>query len=418
MVYPSFFCFSRLWRSVVKRSLFGKNFVLASLSYFFVFLSSAMFYFLPLFLDQFHPSKSRVGLIMGIHSVASIMIRPLFGRILDKRGGRKVTMAGILVMIAVIPGFYLVESAGIFTIFLRVLNGIGWGIATTAILAICSEMSPPDRMAQSLGIIGAAGIVPGAIGPAMAEEILRRYGFNAVFTSALITLVAAFCCIIPIKEASLNKVHNKIKLTGSYAAYPILILLIIAAMPIAHGAARGTVLNFIVLFGASAGFSRVGPFFAAFSIAAILTRLGLGDLSDRYGRKRMVLPTAILIGLDLFWIAGVHSYWGFVMCGFVAGLGQGFMFPALSTYVIDFLGRGNKGLALGLYLSLYDIGMGLGSPVFGWISDIMGYRQMYVVAGCLIILLSLVFSIKAPPDPPSDLTAKAQRNEAAQSIVD
>jgi MFS family permease len=369
------------------------------LAYFFVFLSAAIFYLLPLFLDQFHASKSRVGLIMGVHSVASIMIRPLFGRVLDKRGGKKATIAGIALMIVVIPGFYLVHSAGILTIFLRVVNGIGWGIATTAILAICSEMSAPDRMAQSLGIIGAAGIVPGAIGPWLAEEILRRYNFNAVFTAALIALIAAFFCMIAIKEAPLRKVQTKFERSRSYLAYPVLILLIVAAMPIAHGAARGTVLNFIVLFGASAGFSRVGPFFAAFSAAAILTRLGLGDLSDRYGRKRVILPTAILVGLDLFWIAGVHSYWAFIMCGFVAGLGQGFMFPALSTYVIDFLGRENKGLALGLYLSLYDIGMGLGSPVFGWISDMAGYRQMYVVAGCLIILLSLVFTIKAPPDP-------------------
>jgi MFS family permease len=389
---------------VQRSSLFGKNFILASLAYFFVFLSAAIFYLLPIFLNQFHASKSRVGLIIGIHSVASILIRPLFGRILDKRGGRKVTIAGILLMIAVIPGFYLVESAGLLTVFLRAVSGIGWGIATTAILAICSEMSPPDKMAQSLGIIGAAGIVPGAIGPALAEEILRRYNFNAVFTAALIALIAALVCMIAINETQSNSTREKVERTRGYLAYPFLILLIVAAMPIAHGAARGTVLTFIALFGASAGFGRIAPFFIAFSVAAILTRLGLGDLSDRYGRKRIILPTAILVGLDLFWIAGVHSYSGFIACGFVAGLGQGFMFPALSTYVIDFLGRENKGLALGLYLSLYDIGMGLGSPVFGWISDMTSYRWMYVVAGCLIILLSVVFTIKAPPDPVPSMT--------------
>jgi MFS family permease len=398
----------------VKRSLFGRNFVLASLAYFFVFLSAAIFYLLPLFLNQFHASKSRVGLIIGIHSVASILIRPLFGRILDKRGGRKVTIAGILLMIAVIPGFYLVESAGLLAVFLRVASGIGWGIATTAILAICSEMSPPDKMAQSLGIIGAAGIVPGAIGPALAEEILRRYDFNAVFTAALITLIAALVCMLAIKETPPNNVREKIEITKGFLAYPVLILLIVAAMPIAHGAARGTVLTFIALFGASAGFGRIAPFFIAFSVAAILTRLGLGDLSDRYGRKRIILPTAILIGLDLFWIAGVHSYWGFIACGFVAGLGQGFMFPALSTYVIDFLGRRNKGLALGLYLSLYDIGMGLGSPVFGWISDMTSYRWMYVVAGCLIVLLSVVFTIKAPPDPVPMMTEQDKEKISVQ----
>jgi MFS family permease len=145
------------------------------------------------------------------------------------------------------------------------------------------------------------------------------------------------------------------------------------------------------------GFDRIGPFFLAFSVAAVITRLGLGDLSDRYGRKRVILPAALLIGFNLFWIAGAHSYWSFVMNGFVAGFGQGLIFPALSTYMIDFMGRGNKGLALGLYLSLFDVGMGIGSPLFGWISDAAGgYRLMYVVAGCLVLVLTVVFSIKAP----------------------
>jgi MFS family permease len=380
----------------VKRSLLGKDFVFASLGYFFVFFSISAFYLFPLFLDRFHPSKSRVGLIMGIHSVTAIMVRPLFGRILDKRGGRSGAIIGLLIMIAVMPGFYFVQSAGLLAFLLRALNGIGWGMATTAILAICSDFAPQDRMAHFLGVIGAAGIVSQAIGPTVAEEIFHRYDFTAVFHLSLMMLVAALLCVVVIKEAPLVGVRTKIQLKG-IAAYPFLILLVIAAMPIAHGAVRGTVLNFIALFGASMGFGRIGPFFLAFSAAAVVTRLGLGDLSDRYGRKRVILPAALLIGLNLFWIAGAHSYWGFVMSGFVAGFGQGLIFPALSTYVIDFMGRGNKGLALGLYLSLFDVGMGIGSPLFGWISDMAGgYRLMYAVAGCLILVLTAVFSIKAP----------------------
>ena len=171
-----------------------------------------------------------------------------------------------------------------------------------------------------------------------------------------------------------------------------------------HGAVRGTVLNFIALFGAGMDFRRVGPFFLAFSAAAVITRIGIGDISDRYGRKRVILPSALLIGLNMLWIAGIQSYWAFVLSGFVAGLGQGLIFPALRTYVIDFLGRENKGLALGLYLSLFDVGLGLGSPLFGWVSDAAGYRAMYAVAGCLAILWTLVFALKAPALRPRERT--------------
>jgi len=381
----------------VNRSLLSKGFIFASLGYFFIYFSASVFYLFPLYLDSFHPSKSRVGLIMGIHSVTAILVRPLFGRVLDKRGGRIVAIVGMLVMIASMPGFYLLQSAGLLAVLLRALNGVGWGVATTALLAICSDLVPPAQMAHSLGIIGVAGIVSQAVGPTVAEEILRHHSFNAVFTVSLVTLAAALLCIVPIKgEAAPKTARSKVEQKPSIVVYPLFILFIIAAMPVTHGAARGTVLNFIALYGASLGFGRIGPFFLAFSAAAIITRFGLGGISDRYGRKSVILPSAVLIGLNLFWIAGLHSYWAFVVTGFIAGLGQGMIFPALSTYLIDFLGRENKGLALGLYLSLFDVGMGLGSPVFGWISDVSGYRSMYIAAGCLILLLTALFTLKAP----------------------
>jgi MFS family permease len=377
--------------------LLRSGFILASSGYFFLYFSASAFYLFPLYLESFHPSKSQVGLIMGIHSVTAILVRPLFGRVFDRRGGKIVALFGVLIMIASMPGFYFLESAGLLAIVLRAVNGIGWGVSTTALLAICSNVAPSERMAQALGIIGVAGIISQAAGPAVAEEIFRHHSFDAVFTFSLIMLVAALVCLVPIKQEIHPSAQKEEGRTRGALAFSFGILLIIAAMPTIHGAARGTVLNFIALYGASLGFSRVGPFFLAFSVGAIITRLGLGDISDRYGRKRVIFPSAVLIGLNLFWIAGLNSYWAFIASGFIAGLAQGLIFPALSTYVIDFMGRENKGLALGLYLSLFDVGMGLGSPVFGWISDLSGYRSMYLVAGCLILLSTILFSIKAPP---------------------
>jgi len=380
----------------VKKTLYSRDFILASCAYFFVFLSIAVFYLFPLYLDQFQPSKSRVGLIMGIHSVTAIIVRPFFGRILDKQGGRKVALAGMFIIMLSIPGFFLVESAGWLALVLRAVNGIGWGVGTTALMAICSELSPPEKMAHSLGIIGAAGIVAGAAGPMLAEEVFRRYDFHAVFTVGIATALASLVCVFAIREKPRNTVQRSAVSLANIRRHSFLILAIIAIMPVAHGAARGAVLNFIALFGTSIGFDRIAPFFLVFSIAAILTRLGVGDISDRYGRKKIIFPSAVMIGLNLLWIAGLHSYTWFLATGFIAGLGQGLIFPALSTYVIDLFGRENKGLALGLYLSLFDLGMGLGSPLWGWVSDVAGYRPMYIIAGSLIVVLTIIFTLKAP----------------------
>jgi MFS family permease len=153
---------------------------------------------------------------------------------------------------------------------------------------------------------------------------------------------------------------------------------------------------FIVLFGKSISVSRVGPFFLAFSIASIATRFGTGDLSDRFGRKKVIFPSVLIIGFNLFLISRVTGLWTFILVGFIGGLGQGLIFPALSTYVIDILGKENKGLALSLYLSLFDMGMGVGSPIFGKVSDLYGFRTMYCVAGAVMLILGTIFTLKAP----------------------
>ena len=379
--------------------MYSRDFVLASCAYFFIFLSISVFYLFPLYLDRFQPSVSRVGIIMGIHSVTAILVRPFFGRVLDRQGGRKVAIAGTLIIMFSIPGFFLVESAGWLAMVLRAINGIGWGVGTTALMAICSELSPPEKMAHSLGIIGAAGIVAGAAGPMLAEEVFRRYDFHAVFFMGIITAAASLACIFAIREKPRGAGESAFAFPVNIWRHSTWILAIIAVMPAAHGAARGAVLNFIALYGTSVGFTRIAPFFLVFSIAAILTRLGIGDISDRYGRKKIIFPSAIMIGLNLLWISGLDSYIWFLTTGFIAGLGQGLIFPALSTYVIDFFGHGNKGLALGLYLSLFDLGMGLGSPLWGLVSDIAGYSTMYKIAGIMIVVLSIIFTFKAPETP-------------------
>jgi len=359
-------------------------------------MSITLFYLFPLYLAQFHPSKSRVGLIMGIHSLTAILVRPFFGRLIDVKGGKKISLYGIIFLMAVVPCFHLVRDAGALPLLLRGLMGVGWGIGMTATMAICSDLAPLERLAHSIGLIGVAGIIASALGPLLAEEIVNHYGFKGVFNASLILLFLSFFCMFLTKKIIKQNDLKQPSQPERLKKLPLIAILIIASMPIFHGAVRGSVVNFIVLFGKSIPIERVGPFFFTFSLAAILTRLGFGDLSDRYGRKKVIFPAACLISLNLFWISQVQNFWVFILNGFIAGLGQGLIFPALSTYIIDILGRENKGVAISLYLSLFDIGLGIGSPFFGWISDLLGYRKMYIISGLLLLFSTIVFTLKAP----------------------
>jgi len=383
--------------AAVGRSFWNRDFLLALLGYFFLFMSVSLFFLLPVVLARFEPAQSRIGLIMGVHSVVAIAVRPFFGRMIDVRGGRRIALLGLFILFASVPVFHFVDDAGWLPVLLRALTGLGWGISMTATIAMCSDLAPVERLARSMGVIGIAGLVANALGPLLAEELLRRGGAGLLYNFSLVFLLASLACLLFTR--GLAKPEEDRGGAGGarvLRAVPWVLAAAIGSVPVFHGAIRGAMIYFVAVFGNSVGISRVGPFFVVFSLAAILTRFRLGDLSDRFGRKTVILPAALIIVVNLFILAQVRSLPLLLATGFVGGLGQGLIFPALSTYIIDFLGRANKGLAISLYLSLFDVGMGLGAPLFGWVSDLAGYRWMYRVAGLCLLVSTAVFMIKAP----------------------
>ena len=378
------------------RSFWNRDFLLALAGFFFLFMAVSLFFLLPVVLEKFGPRQSRIGLIMGVFSVVAIAVRPFFGRMIDVRGGRRFALLGVFLLIFAVPFFHFVDDAGWLPFLLRALTGLGWGISMTATIAMCSDLAPVDRLAKSMGVIGVAGLVANALGPLLAEELIRAGGAGRLYNASLLFLAGALGCLLLTREIA--RPDGGVPPGGARALklVPWALAAVVASVPVFHGAIRGAMIYFIAVFGNSIGISRVGPFFLIFSLAAILTRFRLGDLSDRIGRKSVILPAALIIGFNLFVIAQVRGLPLLLVAGFIGGLGQGLIFPALSTYIIDFLGRENKGLAISLYSSLFDVGMGLGAPVFGWISDLAGYRWMYRIAGLFLLVSTAVFMAKAP----------------------
>ncbi|MCX8160885.1 MAG: MFS transporter [Candidatus Saccharicenans sp.] len=395
-------------RSSVGRltGLWSRDFVLGLTAYFFLFLSVSLFFLLPLFLKQFRASGSQVGLIMGIHSLTAIAVRPFFGSMIDRQGGKKISLLGIAILIFSVPLFHLVKGAGLIPVLLRALTGIGWGISMTATITMCTDLAPVQSMARSIGIVGVAGLIANAAGPSLGEEIIRRAGFGGLFNCSLVFLLLSFFLVNLTRE--LPREDRETDRPGPLSRVPastsLVILLIIGSMPVVHGSVRGAMIYFMPLLVKALDLGRVGPFFVIFSVAAILSRFRLGGLADQFGPKKVVLLSATIIGLNLFLVWQVRSVAGLWLTGFIGGFGQGLIFPALSTYLIDFLGRENKGLAISFYNSLFDVGMGLGSIFYGWVSELAGLRPMYLVAGIILLSFTIIFKIKAPDIRRPDFT--------------
>ena len=112
-------------RDKTVKSIWNRHFLIALLGYFFLFMSITLFFIFPLFFEQFNAPKSRIGLIMGVHSLLAIFVRPIIGRLVDLKGRRKISLIGIVFLILVLPAFHLIKDAGYLPVLLRALTGVG-----------------------------------------------------------------------------------------------------------------------------------------------------------------------------------------------------------------------------------------------------------------------------------------------------
>jgi MFS family permease len=229
-------------------SFWNRDFLLGISGFFCLYMAVSLFFMLPVYLEKFGPRQSQIGLIMGIFSIVAITVRPLFGRAIDVRGGKPIALAGLAVLIVGVPFFHLVRDAGWLPLLLRAVMGVGWGLSMSATISLCSDQSPGDKLARSMGIIGVAGLVANALGPWVAEEINARWGFGWVFNASLAFLAAGFLFVLAtrgvVKPEEARSGGGFRALTG----VPFMIILIVAAMPIFHGSVRGAVIYFIAVF--------------------------------------------------------------------------------------------------------------------------------------------------------------------------
>ncbi len=115
-----------------------------------------------------------------------------------------------------------------------------------------------------------------------------------------------------------------------------------------------------------------------------------GPLSDRYGRRRLILPGMLLQALGLLALAIAPTFAGLLGAAVVLGLGTGMVYPTLIALVADRVAPTNRATALGVYRFFRDGGYALGAIVatlsFGGISG--------VIAGVGVALALTTFAVR------------------------
>ena len=374
------------------RSLYNARFVAMFLAQFFMVLGLAMFYLLPLFLVENGALTSDVGLIMGVFALASVVARPTVSNLVDGLGRRRTFLAGLSLFI-LLPLIYLLFSGPVDRFFwplvlVRLVHGTATAACFTASVTYVSDIVPPERMGEGMGIFGISGLGAMAVGPALGELVIRVWGFEGLFLSASLSALFSFVLIFRLPESRTMETDRPRTRFMTVLRQPASMSLV--WLSLLFGVSLAAILNFVTLYAKEQQIGLISIFFVTFSLAAVVTRIVGGRLSDRIGEARIIPPALMISTLGLLGLIFSEVSLHFALCGFVLGVGHGFLFPSLISLALRRQPPHLRAKMVAIFTGALDGGTFAGSILLGWIGQYLGFPAIFLAAAlCLGMAVAL-----------------------------
>ena len=351
------------------------------------------------------------GLIAGLFAVSSVVIRPIIGWVLDSRGRRLVLLLGLAGLVF-FPVSYAFCTALSLVFLLRLLHGVFWSASATASNVVACDVIPPRRFGSGMGFFGLTAAVSTAISPSIGLALMERQGFRPMFLAAagFALLGGLLALSLRYKEPPSSGVSFRQgmqpKNLFDKRALPAACTVLVFLLP------YGAVTTFLALFASTSGLPDGGAFFFVMAAASAASRVLSGQIVDRFGEGPIVwlangsmLASLLILGL------GANSV-TFFLSALLFGVAFGTMPPAMQTMALRIVPTARRGAASSTYLCAFDLGMGLGGAIAGFLIDIFGYQGMFLTMGLAMVISAAIYFFWGRRHPSAFRNAASARTDA------
>ena len=348
----------------------SRNTVLLAFASLFADISSEMLYpILPIFLTQvLHASGSVVGVVEGIAEATQNVVQGFSGWLSDKLQKRKsLALVGYFVSALGKP-LMGIAAAWPGVLSGRFLDRLGAGFRSAPRDALIASSVSDEYRGRAFGLEGIGDNLGAFLGPLLAVLLFLSFHFEIrrIFFVAVVPGLLAFLMVLLVHERPLP-VAAKSKIDVSLREFPAgywKYLLVIAIFEIGNSSN-----SFLILQTKSIGasFAVTILIYAGFNLTAALISYPAGSLSDRWGRRNI-----LLVSFVIFFVA----YLGFARTRSVVSIAVLFLFYGLFQGIFRSVG---KALASDFVPEL------LRASAVGWFSAVVGLLGLVasVVAGSL-----------------------------------
>ncbi len=148
---------------------------------------------------------------------------------------------------------------------------------------------------------------------------------------------------------------------------------------------------YLKTFGAAG--QALGFIIAAIAFAQFIFSPVAGNLSDRHGRKNLIIFGLFVNGLSQIFFGLSTELWMLFVCRFFTGVGSAFIVPPVMAYVADLTTNAERGKAMGMIGAAISLGLMVGPGIGGFLSNVSLHFPFYFGGSATIIAGFLSFII-------------------------
>lgn len=320
-----------------------------------------------------------VGVAMGAFSVATLVLRPFVGRWADRVGRRPLLIGGAALCAVLVVGHLLVEELAVL-VGLRLLLGVAEALFFVAGFAAVADLAPPGRAGEALSLNSLSLFAGIALGPLLAQVLLARSGFAAVWWGAAVLAAVAVALAWRVPETlTVSDRSGPTALFHRAALWPGAGLLVgVACM--------SGFLAFVVLRAREVGLESWSVGLLVFGGVVVTARIALRTLPDRVRPLPLAAVSLALLAVGLLVVSAVATPVGLLSGTVVTGLGAALLTPAVFAAVFADVAPGERGTAAATLSIFIDLGLGGGPMLVGLVAALSSTSAALAVSAALALV--------------------------------
>lgn len=335
-------------------------------------------------------STGLAGLASGAFIIGALIGRLIIGEGVERIGMKRVLIAGVIIFLAAVVLNILFANI-VALIVARILQGLGYGFASTSLGTIVALIIPAARKGEGMSYYTMFLTLSTAVGPFIANGLYDGSLVKVLLVSLaslIVSLVLAIALRVPTppQASAAGPVERPRGLKRFFEPKAVPIGFVTFFMALSFAA----VLNFANPFAEERDLAAFSAWlFVVYAVFTVASRPFTGKLFDRFGANVVLYPSFILFAAALLVMALASNGVMLLIVGALMGLGYGTYMSCAQTLAIQVSPIEHTGLATSTFFILMDMGTGVGPSLLGSVAGAIGYGPLYTVV-MFVPLIGLV----------------------------